>query len=278
MVAHRPSCRAWALEKLEWERGLPTYQSRGSPSAVADRTGSIVEGTMNQSQRAIMNSIRIEPLSKPELECRRNSGPLPKFNGQPSQWFIFIASYRDSASKCGYSAVENLKRINDALLSPARDTVAHLLERPHKLEKVLSILEHNFGRPETMLSYAEDLARQMCILSDNLANISAFYAEVMNVQDSHEMMDEGSSYASLVEGIIRHKLSQSRPQRSACLVSSWRAFWSKSSSCARTSSMCIRTASHKPQGRARNAYSFRTMFHLLIPPEVMCWAVRRAMR
>lgn len=182
-------------------------QSQSSLPSVADETGSHVSASMNRSQQAIMDSIRINPLSKPELECRRNCGPLPMFNGQPSQWFVFMASYRDSAAKCGYSAVENLKRISNALLSPARDTVVHLLQRPHKLEKVLAILENNFGRPEIMLSYAEDLARQMDSLSDNLANLPTFYADVMTVQDALELADESSSYASLVEGMVRNKLS-----------------------------------------------------------------------
>lgn len=177
-----------------------------TPSTNNEEQASGSASQLNRSQRAIMNSICIEPLTKAQLECRRNAGPLPKFSGLPGAWFQFISSYKDAAAKCGFSATENMRRIAEALLEPARSTVEHLLSRPHKLEKVLSVLEQNFGRPEVMLAYAEDMAREMRPLQESLGNLSEFYADVMTVQDTLELMDEDNSYVSLVEGVIRNKL------------------------------------------------------------------------
>lgn len=154
-----------------------------------------------------MDSISIVPLTQSQFECRKTVSPLPTFNGQPTRYFYFIAAYKDSALKCGFSATENLQRISDALQPPARNTVKHLLCRPNKLSKVLSLLEDNFGRPELMVQYAEDLARKMHSLCENLENISEFYAEVMTMQDALELMGDGHGYGSLVEGIIWSKLS-----------------------------------------------------------------------
>lgn len=49
----------------------------------------------------------------------------------------------------------------------------HLLQRPHRLEKVLAVLEKNFGGLEIKWSYNEDLERQMDSLS-HLVNPSRF--------------------------------------------------------------------------------------------------------
>lgn len=122
---------------------------------------------LNRSQQAIMDSISIVPLTQSQFECRKTVSPLPTFNGQPTRYFYFIAAYKDSALKCGFSATENLQRISDALQPPARNTVKHLLCRPNKLSKVLSLLEDNFGRPELMVRYAEDLARKIHSLREN---------------------------------------------------------------------------------------------------------------
>ena len=86
---------------------------------------------MIRSQQRLADSIRTLPLNQSEVECRRHTGPLPRFNGEPTRWFRFISTYRDIAARCVFSAVENLERLSAALEEPARGRVVHLLDRPH---------------------------------------------------------------------------------------------------------------------------------------------------
>ena len=150
------------------------------------------EVTMNRSQNVIFDSVKLEPLTKAELECRKHVTPLPLFDGTPTKWFQFVSCEKDSTAKCGFSPVERMERLTASLQGPARRLVAHLLERPHKVEKLMELLEQRYGVPEALLAYTSALVRNMAPLgrtSSGLPNVSSFYADVMTVQDALESMD-----------------------------------------------------------------------------------------
>ena len=113
------------LENLEKAAPPPPPESESSSTGEP-------EETVNRSQQLILESIRLEPLNSSELQCRKHVSALPKFSGNPSTWFRFISTYKDSTTRCGFSPVENLERINAALEDPARSSVIHLLERPQQ--------------------------------------------------------------------------------------------------------------------------------------------------
>ena len=169
------------------------------------------EGTMNRSQKVIFDSVKLEPLTKAELECRKHVTPLPLFDGTPTKWFQFVSCEKDSTAKCGFSPVERMERLSASLQGPARRLVAHLLERPHKVDKLMDLLEERYGVPEALLAYTSALVRDMAPLWRNasgLANVSSFYADVMTVQDALESMDESDAFTPIVESIIRTKIPQ----------------------------------------------------------------------
>lgn len=79
-----------------------------------------MERTMNKTQLAIMESIRVVPVTKEEMEYRRNCPELPEFTGDPTKYFRFMATYRESAAQGRFSLTANMKRVMDALREPAR--------------------------------------------------------------------------------------------------------------------------------------------------------------
>ena len=70
-----------------------------SSSVGARTTNNNESTTMNRTQQRLLESIRTLPLNQSELECRRHVGPLPRFNGEPTQWFRFISTYRDTSAR-----------------------------------------------------------------------------------------------------------------------------------------------------------------------------------
>lgn len=57
--------------------------------------------TLNATQSRILKSIKVQPVTKAELEYIRASGDLPKFAGDPTTWFVFHATYQESTLQCG---------------------------------------------------------------------------------------------------------------------------------------------------------------------------------
>lgn len=206
-----PSTKEVYLERevIELRKQLallkPTNKAPDTENVEEQSTGgSIDNGTLslNRSQTALYNSIRTRPLSKAELEARKSVKPLPSFDGNPTKWFLFYVSYKDSSIRCGFSAAEDMDRIKDALLTPALETVQHFFGLPHKLDKVLNTLEQCYGRPGVLVAYVEDQITKIPALKDDLSNISEFYKEVLSVVNALELLDEPHEYESFVEKLV----------------------------------------------------------------------------
>jgi hypothetical protein len=45
---------------------------------------------------------------------------LPKFSGDVAQWPSFLATYRRTTDECQFSSGENMQRLRDCLVGPAR--------------------------------------------------------------------------------------------------------------------------------------------------------------
>lgn len=90
--------------------------------------------------------------TKTQLTTRQYlSWNLPKFSGNPSDWPIFISSFKTSTDACGFSNVENLVRLQDAIRGPAREIVGGRLILPKTVPQVIGTLQQLYGRPEQML-------------------------------------------------------------------------------------------------------------------------------
>ena len=78
-------------------------------------------------------------------------------------------------------------------MDPARSSVIHLLERPHKVDKIIEILERKYGSPETLLAFVSSVINNMERLTGpakGYPNLNLFYRDVMTVQDALESIYE----------------------------------------------------------------------------------------
>ncbi|XP_062557991.1 uncharacterized protein LOC134222861 [Armigeres subalbatus] len=91
-------------------------------------------------------------ISKRQLAARKAvSQHLPKFRGEPDVWPLFISSFEHTTSACGFSNLENLKRLQDCLQGDALEAVRSRLVLPNSVPDVISDLRNLFGRPEKLL-------------------------------------------------------------------------------------------------------------------------------
>uniref|UniRef100_A0A182FKG9 Uncharacterized protein n=1 Tax=Anopheles albimanus TaxID=7167 RepID=A0A182FKG9_ANOAL len=71
---------------------------------------------------------------------------LPVFNGDPEQWPNFLTNFNRSTMMCGFSADENVMRLEKSLRSKAYETVKPLLQHPNNVEKLIATLKMRFGQ------------------------------------------------------------------------------------------------------------------------------------
>ncbi|XP_062703842.1 uncharacterized protein LOC134286270 [Aedes albopictus] len=76
---------------------------------------------------------------------------LPMFTGCPEEWPLFISSFCNSTTMCGYSQAENLMRLQKCLKGRALEAVRSNLLLPSSVPKVMETLETLFGSPERLV-------------------------------------------------------------------------------------------------------------------------------
>ena len=89
----------------------------------------------------------------PEQRLARKSvnTSLAKFNGNIEEWPLFISSYKYTTESCGFSNMENLKRLQDCLTGEALEQVRGSLLTPETVPSVIEDLKNLFGRPQKLL-------------------------------------------------------------------------------------------------------------------------------
>ncbi|XP_055604381.1 uncharacterized protein LOC129752630 [Uranotaenia lowii] len=80
------------------------------------------------------------------------SKELPSFNGNPEEWPLFLATFESSTKMCGYTAEENMLRLQRCLGGKARESVRSQLLHPSNVDGVISTLEMLYGRPEYIIN------------------------------------------------------------------------------------------------------------------------------
>lgn len=166
--------------------------------------------SMNKTQAAIVASIRSAPVSKTEMEHRRRRAELPRFGGDPTTWFMFYSIFTETTAQCGYSNSENMQRLKEALVEPARGRVAHYFEMPHRLPELMGELEELYGNPEILMKHVLKTVGKIPSLRTDLANCTTFYGEVMKIGDAIEMMDEPTEFPGLTDSLVRKMCVQQR--------------------------------------------------------------------
>lgn len=173
-----------------------------SDGDMSDRS-SVTGRGLNKTQATILASIKAKPITKAEQEYRRSGAELPHFTGDPTTWFVFISSYRESTIQCGFSPCENLKRVKGALGEPARGHVSHFFEMPHRLQQLLDALEEEYGTPEALQQHVTRLAWDMPPLADNLSNVGEFFAVVLKMSDALELLEDPTECPGLTNALVR---------------------------------------------------------------------------
>ncbi|XP_055527248.1 trichohyalin-like [Wyeomyia smithii] len=70
---------------------------------------------------------------------------LPVFKGEPEVWPIFISSFEFTTEACGFSNLDNLKRLQDSLQGNALEAVRSRLVLPSSVPDVIEDLRRLFG-------------------------------------------------------------------------------------------------------------------------------------
>ncbi|XP_058449080.1 uncharacterized protein LOC131429046 [Malaya genurostris] len=95
---------------------------------------------------------RVGRITRDQLAARKAvSQNLPKFKGEPEVWPLFISSFEFTTAACGFSNLENLKRLQDCLQGDALEAVRSRLILPDSVPDVIGDLRNLFGRPEKLL-------------------------------------------------------------------------------------------------------------------------------
>jgi len=121
-------------------------------------------------------------LERHHLAARHGiSKDLPKFDGKPEEWPLFLAIHQ-TTELCGFSDAENLSRLRNALNGAARNAVKSLLLHAACVPRILATLEMRFGRPELIINALLAETDYMPTPSeDKLETIVDFALDVQNI-------------------------------------------------------------------------------------------------
>ncbi|XP_058456376.1 uncharacterized protein LOC131433795 [Malaya genurostris] len=91
-------------------------------------------------------------LTKCQIAARQAvSKELPPFSGSPEEWPMFYATFISTTEMCGYSASENMVRLQRCLRGKALEAVRSRLLHPRNVNGVIDTLKMLFGRPEVII-------------------------------------------------------------------------------------------------------------------------------
>ncbi|XP_017467025.1 PREDICTED: uncharacterized protein LOC108359612 [Rhagoletis zephyria] len=122
-------------------------------------------------------------LTKNQIAARTSVGKdLPKFNGKPEDWPLFLATYQQTTELCGLSEGENLLRLRHALEGAAWDAVRNLLLHTSCVSQIIDTLRMKFGRPELIIAVLVTRIREIPVVKENrLEALVDLALEVQNV-------------------------------------------------------------------------------------------------
>ncbi|XP_062713808.1 uncharacterized protein LOC134290646 [Aedes albopictus] len=124
-------------------------------------------------------------LQSQQLAARHVVGKqLPRFDGNPIDWPMFISSYEQSTAACGYTNAENLIRLQQCLTGHAKESVCSKLLLPESVPHAIETLRIRYGRPELLLkSLLEKVRRTPGPRQDKLETVIEFGLAVGNFVD-----------------------------------------------------------------------------------------------
>lgn len=86
---------------------------------------------------------------------------LPPFGGRPEDWPFFICSFEETTRHYGYTDLENMGRLQKALVGDAKTRVQGILIRPEHVGRTVETLARAFGRPDVLAESQLQKIRKM---------------------------------------------------------------------------------------------------------------------
>uniref|UniRef100_A0A4Y0BF26 PHD-type domain-containing protein n=1 Tax=Anopheles funestus TaxID=62324 RepID=A0A4Y0BF26_ANOFN len=112
--------------------------------------------TSQQMPTTTVTTTAIERASARKIWRRK----LPAFSGAAKEWPVFYSYYKESTEACGYTSVENIMRLEEALTGPAREAVESKFTLPNAAPLVIKMLKQLFGRPALLVKELIEQARR----------------------------------------------------------------------------------------------------------------------
>ncbi|XP_062538350.1 uncharacterized protein LOC134206636 [Armigeres subalbatus] len=107
---------------------------------------------------------------------------LPFFSGEPEDWPLFFASFENTTHLCGFTAEENMVRLQKCLRGKALEAVKCQLLHPSNLNQVIDTLKMLFGRPEIIVhSLLQKINSLPAPRADRLTTLVDFALAVRNM-------------------------------------------------------------------------------------------------
>ncbi|XP_039439556.1 uncharacterized protein LOC120420555 [Culex pipiens pallens] len=108
-----------------------------------------VKPTSKKNGGSVYSAARI---TREQMAARKVLGhALPKFRGEPEVWPLFISCFEQTTAACGFTNLENLSRLVEALEGEALENVRGSLVFPSAVPDIIQDLRDMFGRPEKLL-------------------------------------------------------------------------------------------------------------------------------
>ncbi|XP_062558096.1 uncharacterized protein LOC134222969 [Armigeres subalbatus] len=129
---------------------------------------------------------------------------LPIFSGNPTEWPVFISSFRNSTLACGYSNAENLARLQRCLKGQAYAAVQSRLLLPESVPYVIDTLHLLYGRPEILINAL--LERVRSVPAPKVERLESFIDFGMAVQSLCDHLEAADQRAHLTNPSLLSEL------------------------------------------------------------------------
>ncbi|XP_058817345.1 uncharacterized protein LOC131680649 [Topomyia yanbarensis] len=101
-------------------------------------------------------------LTRNQLAARQIvSKELPIFTGNPEEWPMFLSTYENTTSMCGFRDDENMIRLRNCLKGNALTSVRSFLLHPSTVDKAMAALKLRFGQPHSIINALKE--KILCI-------------------------------------------------------------------------------------------------------------------
>lgn len=151
---------------------------------------------------------RVELIDESPLKRQIIFRELPKFDGNPSDYPMFINQFESSTKSGKFTHSENLYRLQKALVdkSPAKEAVKDLLNYPDSVPEILRRLKNMFGQPEHLLQEIFFKIDKMPSISEkNMDQLVEYSAIVANLNATLKSQEANSYIRSpeLIRKIVK---------------------------------------------------------------------------